>query len=154
MGERVLGRIALEDITDPVTGEALVEANLVTDWDLSRVVCKLYGLPFLPVEVIDRPLIVGYEGVRRRVLVVDDVPTRMTTILMINVAGGLREELFGSVLPDGFVPMLVDSPLPVRLEADGKLRALSTALKQHQKQFKLVRSTLSSLQQLQGIKAA
>jgi hypothetical protein len=55
-------------------------------------------------------------------LVVDDVPTRMTTILMINVAGGLREELFGSVLPDGFVPMLVDSPLPVRLEADGKLR--------------------------------
>jgi hypothetical protein len=39
-------------------------------------------------------------------------------------------------------------------EADGKLRALSAALKQHQKQFKLVRSTLSSLQQLQGIKAA
>ena len=27
LGERVLGRIALEDITDPVTGEALVEAN-------------------------------------------------------------------------------------------------------------------------------
>jgi hypothetical protein len=39
-------------------------------------------------------------------------------------------------------------------EADGKLRVLSTALKQHQKQVKLVRSTLSSLQQLQGIKAA
>jgi hypothetical protein len=39
-------------------------------------------------------------------------------------------------------------------EADGKLRALSTALKQHQKQVKLVRSTLNSLQQLQGIKAA
>jgi DNA-directed RNA polymerase subunit beta' len=27
LGERVLGRIALEDITDPVTGETLVEAN-------------------------------------------------------------------------------------------------------------------------------
>ena len=39
-------------------------------------------------------------------------------------------------------------------EADGKLRALSTSLKLHQKQFKLVRSTLTSLQQLQGIKAA
>ena len=39
-------------------------------------------------------------------------------------------------------------------EADGKLRALSTALKLHQKQFKLVRSTLTSLQHLQGIEAA
>ena len=33
-------------------------------------------------------------------------------------------------------------------------RMESTALKQHQKQVKLVRSTLNSLQQLQGIKAA
>jgi hypothetical protein len=56
-------------------------------------------------------------------LLVDDVPTRMTTIIRINVAGGVREELFGPVLPDRFVPMLIDSPLPVRLEADGKLRA-------------------------------
>ena len=56
-------------------------------------------------------------------LVVDDVPTRLTTIIRINVAGGVREELFGPMLPDGFVPMFIDSPLPVRLEADGKLRA-------------------------------
>ena len=56
-------------------------------------------------------------------LLADDVPTRMTTILRINVAGGVREELFGPVLPEGFVPMRIDSALPVRLEADGKLRA-------------------------------
>ena len=56
-------------------------------------------------------------------LVADDVPTRLTTIIRMNVAGGVREELFGPVLPDGFVPMQIDSPLPVRLEADGKLRA-------------------------------
>ena len=56
-------------------------------------------------------------------LVADDVPTRLTTIIRINVAGGVREELFGPALPDGFVPMFIDSPLPVRLEADGKLRA-------------------------------
>ena len=56
-------------------------------------------------------------------LLADDVPARLTTIIRINVAGGVREELFGPVLPDGFVPMLIDSPLPVRLEADGKLRA-------------------------------
>ena len=49
--------------------------------------------------------------------------------------------------------MIVEARTALR-DADGKLRALSAALKQHQKQFKLVRSTLSSLQQLQGIKAA
>lgn len=55
-------------------------------------------------------------------LVADDVPTRLTTLVRINVAGGVREELFGPVLPEGFVPMLIDSALPARLEADGKLR--------------------------------
>ncbi len=30
--------------------EALVTANLVADWDLSRVVCEVFHLPFLPVE--------------------------------------------------------------------------------------------------------
>ena len=33
LGERVLGRVALEDIDDPVTGEVLVEANLEIDED-------------------------------------------------------------------------------------------------------------------------
>ncbi len=56
-------------------------------------------------------------------LVADDVPTRLTTIIRINVAGGVREELFGPALPGGFVPMSIESRLPVRLEADGKLRA-------------------------------
>ncbi len=30
--------------------EALVEANLITDWDLARAVCETFHLPFLPVE--------------------------------------------------------------------------------------------------------
>jgi len=55
-------------------------------------------------------------------LVVDDVPTRLTTSIRIDVSGGVREELFGPVLPEGFVPLAIDSQLPVRLEADGKLR--------------------------------
>jgi len=33
--------------------EALVTANLVSDWELSQVVCQLYNLPFLTVEVAD-----------------------------------------------------------------------------------------------------
>ena len=33
--------------------EALVTASLVSDWELSNVVCQLYGLPFLPVEMVE-----------------------------------------------------------------------------------------------------
>jgi len=31
--------------------EALVTANLVGDWELSRVVCEIFNLPFLPIDV-------------------------------------------------------------------------------------------------------
>lgn len=54
--------------------------------------------------------------------VVDDIPTRLTTILQLNVSGTVREELFAPVLPDAFVPMNIQSALPARLEADGRLR--------------------------------
>ncbi len=33
--------------------EALVNASLVSDWELSRVVCELYNLPFLTVDVYE-----------------------------------------------------------------------------------------------------
>lgn len=33
--------------------EALVTANLVADWELSRVVCEIYNLPFLSVDTIE-----------------------------------------------------------------------------------------------------
>jgi hypothetical protein len=33
--------------------EALVTAGLVSDWELSQVVCQLYGLPFLTVDMVD-----------------------------------------------------------------------------------------------------
>ncbi len=55
-------------------------------------------------------------------LVADDVPTRLTTQLQIDVSGGVREALFGPLLPQGFVPLAIDSQLPARLESDGKLR--------------------------------
>jgi hypothetical protein len=55
-------------------------------------------------------------------LVSDDVPTRLTTVVRIQVSGGVREELFGPLLPDGFVPLTINSQLPVKLESDGNLR--------------------------------
>ena len=55
-------------------------------------------------------------------LVRDDVPTRLTTHMVIQVSGGVREELFGPLLPEGFVPLTMRSDLPARLEPDGNLR--------------------------------
>jgi hypothetical protein len=55
-------------------------------------------------------------------LVADDVPTRLTTIFRIDVAGSVREVVLAPTLPDGFVPLAIDSALPARLESDGKLR--------------------------------
>ncbi len=55
-------------------------------------------------------------------LVADNVPTRLVTQLQIDVSGSVREELFGPILPDGFVPLNIQSQLPAKLEADGNLR--------------------------------
>jgi hypothetical protein len=55
-------------------------------------------------------------------LVSDDVPTRLTTRMEIQVSGSVREELFGPLLPEGFIPLIINSELPARLEPDGNLR--------------------------------
>ena len=55
-------------------------------------------------------------------LVTDGVPTRLTTQLQIDVSGSVREEVFGPILPDGFVPLSLQSQLPAKLESDGNLR--------------------------------
>ena len=55
-------------------------------------------------------------------LISDDIPTRLATVIKIEVAGSVREELIGPTLPDGFVPISIGSGLPARLEPDGNLR--------------------------------
>ncbi len=55
-------------------------------------------------------------------LVSDDVPTRLTTELRVEVSGSVREALFGPLLPAGFVPLALASEMPARLEPDGRLR--------------------------------
>ncbi|HVO29813.1 MAG TPA: hypothetical protein VMV18_03720, partial [bacterium] len=52
----------------------------------------------------------------------DDIPITLTTQVELHVSGKSREELLGRALPDGFVPMSLDAPMPARIEADGKLR--------------------------------
>jgi len=54
--------------------------------------------------------------------VTDDIPLVLTTRIELHVSGKNREELLGRALPAGFVPMSLDSPLPARIEPDGRLR--------------------------------
>lgn len=51
----------------------------------------------------------------------DDIPVRLTTHLVVNAAGKPREIVWPSVLPEGFLPQGVQSALPVRMDADGRL---------------------------------
>ena len=54
--------------------------------------------------------------------VVDEVPLRLETRVLLRVAGAARDETLGRALPDGFVPTGLSGPLPARLEPDGRLR--------------------------------
>jgi hypothetical protein len=55
-------------------------------------------------------------------LVQDEIPARLITLIRVQASGDGREELFSRVLPEGFVPVSLQSALPVRLEPDGRLR--------------------------------
>ncbi len=54
--------------------------------------------------------------------ITDGVPLILTTRLSLRVAGQARELQLGPVLPEGFIPLSLTTPLPARLEADGRLR--------------------------------
>lgn len=52
----------------------------------------------------------------------DGVPMRLETQLVLDVAGAQREVLLAAPLLDGFIPIALQSPLPARIEPDGRLR--------------------------------
>jgi hypothetical protein len=52
----------------------------------------------------------------------DEIPLRLETQIELRVGGRSREALLGTALPSGFIPMALISPLPARLDADGRLR--------------------------------
>ena len=52
----------------------------------------------------------------------DGIPFTVTTRLELSVSGQAREEVLGPVLPPNFLPLALDSPVPARLEPDGRLR--------------------------------
>jgi hypothetical protein len=54
-------------------------------------------------------------------LLSDGIPATLNTHLNLQVAGDAREEMLPAVLPQGFEAMSLDSELPARIGADGRL---------------------------------
>ncbi|NHI01069.1 hypothetical protein [Oceanimonas sp. MB9] len=52
----------------------------------------------------------------------DDIPLRVNTRIELSVAGEPRELLLGPALLEHHIPLTLNSPLPARLEPDGRLR--------------------------------
>jgi hypothetical protein len=52
----------------------------------------------------------------------DAVPVRLTTLVTLRASGEAREELLGIALPAGMLPTALASPLPARIDPDGRLR--------------------------------
>jgi hypothetical protein len=76
----------------------------------------LFGENRAPVTVADTLAVQVFRQVQ------DGIPLQMETVLRLRVAGRDREVLLGQFLLDGFVPLALDTPLPARIEADGRLR--------------------------------
>jgi hypothetical protein len=53
---------------------------------------------------------------------IDDIPVQLITRIELDVAGRHREVVLGPTMLDKQVAMSLDSPLPARLEPDGRLR--------------------------------
>ncbi|MDD4394050.1 MAG: hypothetical protein PHQ97_15055, partial [Desulfobacterales bacterium] len=51
----------------------------------------------------------------------DTIPMNVTSHLDLSISGQAREITLENMLPDGSIPMRLDSPLPARLGADGQL---------------------------------
>ena len=54
--------------------------------------------------------------------IIDEIPLQITTSLELDVAGRHREVTLGPVMLDKHKAMSLNSPLPARLESDGRLR--------------------------------
>jgi len=54
-------------------------------------------------------------------LITDNIPMEITTLLRVNVSGKARESVLENVLPDGFLPMEITSPIPARITSDVNL---------------------------------
>jgi len=54
--------------------------------------------------------------------IIDEIPQKVVTRMELDVSGRPREVVLGGALLERQIPLALDSPLPARLEADGRLR--------------------------------
>lgn len=54
--------------------------------------------------------------------VTDDIPLLLTTRIEIHASGKNREQLLGRALPEGLVPISLESTIPARIEPNGHVR--------------------------------
>jgi hypothetical protein len=105
----VLGHV-LRQVTQTraLLPEVLVRENLVSDWEVSRVACEIYHLPFLPIDLYPPSATVldGYDlaYLRHFALVPLDRFGELVTVVMpglvpSEVLDGLRPGQNGRVLP-------------------------------------------------------
>lgn len=78
--------------------EALVDSGYVADWDLSRVICEIYQLPFLPVGVVE-PDPAAWEGMDTETLRTHAlVPLgRFGQVLTISMPGVVPADVLGLI---------------------------------------------------------
>lgn|GEM_PF-330542 len=57
--------------------------------------------------------------------IVDDIPISLTTHIDLKFSGKRREDVIGPVLPEGFVPVSMDAPIPARIDEKGMLRVMA-----------------------------
>ncbi len=116
--------------------EILVGDNLISDWELSRIVCDMYNLPFLPVD-IHPPGATAFEGLdpqffREHRLIPVDRNGQLLTVCMpgmvpAEVLGQLSAEcdlqiaaVVGTVMTNG---LWFDSHMPVAQAASAEATA-------------------------------
>lgn len=54
--------------------------------------------------------------------IIDDIPMQIETRIALNVAGNERELVLQGALPDRFIAMTLQSPIPAKLDNNGQLR--------------------------------
>ncbi len=116
---------------NPAFVEAIVNANLVGDWEVGRVVAEIYNLPFLPVELC-KPDARALDGLDLGYLAQHGlVPMgRFGTVLTVAMPGlVLAEVLSGIPIADGELTVLpvvgsvVSNRRWIELNLTPKLRA-------------------------------
>lgn len=78
--------------------ETLVSDNLIGDWELAKVVCDIYGLPFLPVDIYS-PDQEAFAGLDKDFLRAHRlVPVgRHGTLLVVAMPGIVQAEVLGAL---------------------------------------------------------